>query len=144
MTRVVVECEVRPSEDLNKVLSAIINFFNYDKMNVREEGISKILVLESNTLKSLTKFYRALRNERILDSARRYLMRGIMGNSISFMIHKQAASVGVLSFVDSDNESPLGAIKFYIEHSDPKAVIDWLAPKTAHGVPLWDNPIPPD
>ncbi|MEM0263470.1 MAG: RNA-binding domain-containing protein [Saccharolobus sp.] len=144
MTRIVVTSDVRPSEDLNKVLNSIANFFTYDKMDIRKEGIIQILVLESSTLKSLLKLHRALRNERILDSARKYLFKGIEGNSINFMIHKQAAAIGVLSFVDSDNESPLGAINFYIQHSNPQLVIDWLAPKTSHGVPLWDNPIPSD
>ncbi|MCH4815153.1 MAG: RNA-binding domain-containing protein [Saccharolobus sp.] len=144
MVKVMVVAEVRPSEDVNKVLSAISNFFDFEKINTRKEGIIDILVLEARTLKSLLKFHRVLRNERILDSARKYLMKGIEGNTIAFMIHKQAAAVGVLSFVDSDKESPLGAIKFYIEYQNPKGVVDWLAPRTAHGVPLWDNPIPPD
>ncbi|WP_338601868.1 RNA-binding domain-containing protein [Sulfolobus tengchongensis] len=144
MVKVMVVTEVRPSENLNKVLSAIMNFFDFDKMNIRKEGIIDILVLESNTLKSLLKLHKALRNERILDSARKYLIRGIEGNTIAFMIHKQAAAVKVLSFVDSDKESPLGAIKFYIQYHNPKEVVDWLAPRTAHGVPLWENPIPPD
>lgn len=144
MVKIVVTAEVRPSEDLNKVVSAISNFFEFKKMDIKKEGIVQILVLESSSLKSLIKLHRVLRSERILDSARKYLLKGTEGNTISFMIHKQAAAVGVLSFVDSDKESPLGAIKFYIEYSDPKAIVDWLAPKTARGVPLWENPIPPD
>ncbi|MEM3209817.1 MAG: RNA-binding domain-containing protein, partial [Saccharolobus sp.] len=72
MTRIMVTSDVRPSEDLNKVLNSIANFFTYDKMDIRKEGIIQILVLESSTLKSLLKLHRALRNERILDSARKY------------------------------------------------------------------------
>lgn len=52
MVKVMVVAEVRPSEDVNKVLSAISNFFDFEKTNTRKEGIIDILVLEARTLKS--------------------------------------------------------------------------------------------
>jgi len=144
MTRVAVEAEVRPSENKDKVLQAMLNFFDFERISEEKVGISLVIIGESSTLRSLIKFHRALREEKILDSARKYLYKGINGNSISFMLHKQAAAVGRISFVDSENESPLGPIKVRIEYKDPQAVIDWLTPKTAKGVPLWENPIPQD
>lgn len=144
MTKVVVTAEVRPSENEEKVIQAINNFFLYDSIRKEKKDDYEILICESNSLKSLEKLHRALRNERILDVARKYLKRGISGNIITFMLHKQAAAVGVLSFVDNEKESPLGPITVYIEYRNPEEVIDWLAPRTAKGVPLWENKIPED
>ena len=71
-------------------------------------------------------------------------MKGLRGNTIVFKIHKQAAYVGKISFIDDDRESPLGAITFTIETSDPERLIDWLAPKTSMGKPLWEIEMPRD
>ncbi|BCU70243.1 RNA-binding domain-containing protein [Stygiolobus caldivivus] len=142
MTRIIVEAEVRPSENKDKVLQAMLNFFDFERIKEEKVGISLVVIGESSTLKSLLRFHRALRDEKILDSARKYLYKGVSGNSISFMLNKQAAAVRRISFVDNENESPLGPIKVRIEYDDPQAVIDWLTPKTAKGVPLWENPIP--
>ncbi|MDT7901417.1 RNA-binding domain-containing protein [Acidianus ambivalens] len=145
MTKIVVTAEVRPSEDESKVLTAIANFFDYEKITKEKRGdYIVVIVEESRTLKSLQKFHDALREEKILDVARKYLRRGISDNSISFMLHKQAAAIGVISFVDDERESPLGPISFYIEHKNPNEVVDWLAPRTAKGHPLWENKIPED
>ncbi|BFH74147.1 RNA-binding domain-containing protein [Sulfurisphaera javensis] len=144
MTKITIEVEVRPSEDYNKVLQAIRNFFDFDNLREENKGYIKIILAESHSLQSLEKFYKRLREERILDAARKYLTKGTIGNIITFMLNKQAAAVGRISFVDSENESPLGPIKVTIEHKDPQAVIDWLTPRTAKGVPLWENPIPSD
>lgn len=145
MTKIIVTAEVRPSEDESKVLTAITNFFDYEKITREKRGdYIVVLVGESRTLKSLQKFHDALREEKILDAARKYLKKGMTNNSISFMLHKQAAAIGVVSFVDDERESPLGPISFYIEHRNPIEVIDWLAPKTAKGQPLWENEIPED
>ncbi|AWR99917.1 RNA-binding domain-containing protein [Metallosphaera hakonensis] len=143
MTRIVVTAEVRPSEDEDKVKVAIAHFFTFKSVKY-EEGRFRILVAESPTLASLTKLHRALREERILDAARKYLRRGMEGDRLTFMIHKQAASVGRLTFIDSENESPLGPITFTVFHRDLEAVVDWLAPRTSRGRPLWENPIPED
>ena len=144
MTRVIVEAEVRPSEDKEKVLQAMLNFFDFEKIREEKVGLSIVIIGESSTLKSLLRFHKALRDEKILDAARKYLLKGVEGESISFMLNKQAAAVRRISFVDSEKESPLGPIKVRIEYRDPQAVIDWLTPKTAKGVPLWENPIPQD
>ncbi|QKQ99424.1 hypothetical protein GWK48_02570 [Metallosphaera tengchongensis] len=143
MTRVVVTAELRPSEDEDKVRVAMFNFFTPEAVKV-EEGKYSLLVAESRTLSSLSKLHRGLREERILDAARRYLRRGLQGDRLQFMLHKQAATVGRITFVDSESESPLGPITFTLFHRDLEAVVDWLAPRTARGRPLWENPMPED
>ncbi|MCQ4350305.1 MAG: hypothetical protein NO126_05535, partial [Sulfolobales archaeon] len=95
-----------------------------------------------HSLKGLQKLHKMLREERILDSARKHLLNGLEGDKLVFMLNKQVAFVGKVVFADSDRESPLGPIKITVESKNPLAVVDWLAPKTAKGVPLWENPMP--
>jgi len=141
--RVVVEAEVRPTEDESKVMEAISNIFEPDEVRVEELGGGvKVIVAISYGLHGLAKLHRLLRTERILDAARAVLRKSVQGGRIVFYLHKQAALMGRLSFVGGDHESPMGAIKVVVEHPDPKAVIDWLAPPTAMGKPLWEKEMP--
>jgi predicted RNA binding protein with dsRBD fold (UPF0201 family) len=141
--KVVVEVEIRPTEDEDKVLKAVTNFFDAEKVETVQTESAKTLIATSDNLSSLAKLHRALRYERILDAARSALKKGVRETAITFHLHKQAAYVGKLSFVDGDHESPLGAIRVTIHHSSPQDVIDWLAPPTSRGRPLWEREIPP-
>lgn len=144
MTLVEVRVEVRPTEDLGKVEKAVLNIFQPEELKVVESGGYKMIVARANSLKSLTKLHELLRRERILDSARKMLSRNADKNTLSFMLNKQAAFNGRVSFVTSESESPLGPIYVYVEHSNIREVIDWLAPKTEKGRPLWEKPMPGD
>ena len=137
-----VKAEVRPTEDIEKVRKAVRNVFN-GRINVidGEHGL-KVIIGESDSAYSLIKLHDLIRIYRILDAARKSLQKGMRGNTIVFKLHKQAAYVGKISFIDSDHESPLGSITFYIESSDPGKLIDWLAPKTSMGKPLWEIDMP--
>lgn len=140
--RVVVEAEVRPTEDYEKVLEAVKAFFEPDSLRIEKAGRSTIIVAQSGSLMSLEKLHQALRLERILDAARKAMKKGLQGDTLVFYVHKQAALRGRLSFVSSDSESPLGAIRFTIYHPDLESVIDWLAPPTRQGKPLYEREPP--
>ena len=140
--RVVVEVEVRPTEDPEKVKAAILNIIDPDEIRWEELGNTKILIAEARSLRGLTKFHRLLRQQRILDAARAVLRKSITGNSIVLHLHKQALTQGKISLVSGDHESPLGAVRVTIEHPEIRAVIDWLAPATAMGRPLWERDMP--
>jgi predicted RNA binding protein with dsRBD fold (UPF0201 family) len=144
MARIKVEAEIRPTEDEEKVRRAVLNVFEPTVIEVVGEGRYKRLVAESRTLSSLEKLHSLLRQERVLDAARKKLRQGRSRGLIVFKLHKQAAYAGHISFVDSDDESPLGAITFTIEAEDPGEIIDWLAPRTSHGKPLWEKRRPGD
>lgn len=78
-----------------------------------------------------------LRRERILEAARKILLRGVEhGKTISFCLNKQAAFVGHPSFCAREGESPMGPICFSITTGDPNRLIDWLATKTIGGFPV--------
>lgn len=145
MVKIRVEVEVRPTEDLEKVRKALLNVFEPGKIEVieRDKGY-KLLVGKSNSYRSLLKIHELIRRERIMDAARGMLRKGVMGNMLIFKVNKQAAYQGRLSFVETDSESPMGAITFIIETDNPYEVIDWLAPKTSMGKPLWEREMPKD
>ena len=140
--RVVVEAEVRPTEDPDKVLKAIETIFTPETVRIEDLGSTRILVAEASSLKSLEKLHRLLRVEKILDAARSMLRRGVEGGRLVFYLHKQAAYVGRISLVSGDHESPMGAIRVVVEHPEPRLVVDWLAPPTARGRPVFERDMP--
>ncbi len=145
MAKVRVEAEIRPTEDVERVKRAVLNLFRPDTIRVEDLGSGyKLLVAESYSLRGLLRLWEGLRRERILDAARGYMLRGISGDTLVFKLNKQAAYVGRVSLVDLDSEAPMGPIVFTVEHSDPRAVVDWLAPPTRMGRPIREYPMPQD
>jgi predicted RNA binding protein with dsRBD fold (UPF0201 family) len=143
LARVRVEAEVRPTEDVERVKRAVLNVFSPDTVRVEDLGGGyRLLVAESWSLRSLSRLWELLRAERILDAARSYMMRGLGDGALVFKLNKQAAYVGRVSLVDMDAEAPMGPIVFTVEHDDPRAVVDWLAPPTRMGRPLYERPMP--
>ncbi len=134
MLKIKVETIIKPTEDPVKVRKAVENVFTGEILVTNiGDGYKKVEGF-STSLESLTALYNLIRIEQIIPAARSYLLKGTRGNTIRFMIHKQAAYMRKISFVDSDRESPLGAIKFTIESQDPMRIIDWLTPtKYKHG-----------
>lgn len=140
--KIVVEVEIRPTEDPKKVEAAIRKFFNPEVIEWEELGNSKILVAKSRSMRSLEKLHRLLRTQRILDTARSVFKKMTRGSILTFYLHKQALAVGKISFVGGDQESPLGAVKVTIRYHNIDEVIDWLSPPTQHGRPLWERETP--
>jgi len=123
--------DVNPTEDLNKVRVAVEKVLGGIKLEIVRDGNRERLVGESEGREALLRFHDLLRREQILDAARKVLFKGIQGKTICFYLNKQVAYVGHISFSQSVGESPLGPIYVEIESDDPRAVIDWLAPKTS-------------
>lgn len=125
-----VEVEVNPTEDENKVRVAVQRIFGDIDLQSVEKGEYRRLVGKAEGIESLARFYELLRRERILDAARTVLLRGLLGNKITFYLNKQVAYVGHISFSQPYGESPLGPISVEIQCDDPQSLIDWLTPRT--------------
>lgn len=138
------EVEVRPSESQEKVLVAVNNVFTYEEFQVKEQAGMRVMTLYSSTLRSLEKVWRLLREERILDASRKHLLRDMGDETLRFRLNKQVAYRGIVVFVDHPSESPLGPISFTVYHRPPREVVDWLAPRTSKGRPLWERETPKD
>jgi len=142
--RVEAVVEVRLTEDRRKVLKALENVFT--PINIREKpgDIGVVLVSTCDGYKCLEKLRRAIWRQGIQDAARSVISKGIVGeDTVIFSINKQAAYVGVVSFVTEPGESPLGPITFTVKTSNVRQFIDWLAPRTYRGIVYYEAP-PPD
>ena len=122
--------DVNPTEDPHKVQVAVEKMLGGIRLEIVRNGDEEQMIGRSEGREALLRFHDLLRREQILDAARKVLFRGIQGNIIRFYLNKQVAYVGHISFSQSVGESPLGPIHVEIESDDPKAIIDWLAPKT--------------
>ncbi len=143
MARVRVEAEVRPTESVEKVKRAVLNIVAADRVTVEDYGNGyRLVVAEAYSLRGLLRLHERLRAERILDAARGYMLRGIDGDTLVFKLNKQAAYVGRVSFIDMDSEAPMGPIVVTVEDVDPREVVDWLAPPTRMGRPIYEKPMP--
>ena len=125
-----VEVDVNPTEDPEKVKTAVTNIFTNLEFEVKPQRRGSLLVARAHSVEGLTKLYNLLRRERIRDAARGALFDGLSGKSITFYLNKQVAYVGHVSFSKPVAESPLGPIKVQIKCENPRELIDWLAPKT--------------
>ena len=127
MIEVAVYSSVRPTERVEKVASAIENIFPGMVMDIRADRIEAY-----DGLESLRNLHKLLREQSILDTARGVMLRGRVGETISFQLNKQAAFMGIVSF--PPEEEPLGSM--HVQIMGGERVIDWLAPETENGVPI--------
>ena len=142
MIEVTVEAEVKLTEDEEKVKQAILNVFEPESITIQERFGRKYIVAKSKNIESLRKLHSLLRRERILDAARKMMRRFSTQNQVIFFLNKQVAYVGHLSFCLPERESPLGPIRFEITCDNIKDVINWLAPPTSQGKPLFERDPP--
>jgi predicted RNA binding protein with dsRBD fold (UPF0201 family) len=149
-----IEAEINPTESEEKVKQAIENAFGSVQTKVQSiykgggrhprelmpvskepevQGIYKggLVTAETKGLEGLAKLYNLLRRERIRDATRKVLYEGLDEKTITFCLNKQVAYAGHVSFSEEDRESPLGPIKVKITCTNPRQLIDWLAPKTS-------------
>lgn len=126
-----VEADVNPTEDLEKVKSAVENIFGNMSFKLLPARRGSLLIAETQGMDGLALLHDLFRKERIRAAARRVLRKGTSGKSIVFHLNKQVAFVGHISFSKAIGESPLGPIKVEIRCDNPQQLVEWLAPKTA-------------
>jgi len=124
MSFITVRVRCFPTENPEKVRQALLNLFPDALVEEYEGG----LLARTG---SLDRFKELIRNQRILDSTRHILVRGVRDEEIVLRLNKQVAFVGKVSFVDE--EMPLGSIEVFIEAGDPQRLIDEVAPLTTDG-----------
>ena len=123
MTAVRISCPVNPSEDEEKVRSAVLSIFP-DAELVLNDGR-----LEGEA--TLDRFSKAIRRQKILDATRAVMIMNSRGNTTRLSLNKQVATVGKVSF--ADKRPVLGAIEVTIEDDDLMALIDRVAPIPVDG-----------
>jgi len=125
---------VNQTEIQDKVEKAILNFF---PVELKLQEIETQAWSGEGDLESLRTLHLRLREERILDTARKIFLNGIKGDTTRFRLNKQVACIGKLNF--PPGEESLGSIQVEISAEnmgDLLKVIDWLAPETIDGKPV--------
>ncbi len=120
------EAEIRPTEDREKVRTAITNLFTGRIETEGEDDDYGRAWLEGEGLGALDRFKMILQRDRIRAAARSQLLKGVEGNRIVVFLNKQVAHVGHVSFSAPEGESPMGPIRLVIESENPVEIINWL------------------
>ena len=143
--KITVLAEVNPSEDPEKVKKAILNIFNPSSIKIEKIGDKTYIIASSSSYHGLIKIQNLIKEQGIEDSARMIFIKSITSeNKLVFHVHKQAAYIGVLTFVTVTKESPLGPITFIVETDNIRQLIDWLAPRTIKGQRIYEVEPPKD
>ena len=115
---------VSRSEDPEKVLKAMRNLVGEGDCQVTNE--TGTITVTSNSRRSLEKIRHQLRDRRVRSAARRLLLTKSEGGSVSIMLNRQAASVGIVALCNREDESPLGPIYMRLESDHLGNLMDWL------------------
>lgn len=124
-----IEVEVNKTEDTEKVKQAVKNIFGAVTFDAKPKTWGQLLKAKTNGTEGLTKLSNLLKRAQILAAARKVLRSGTDETSITFYLNKQVAYAGHVSFSEQTAESPLGPIKIVINASDPRKLVDWIAPR---------------
>lgn len=141
MIKVLVSAIVSPTEDRDKVREAVNNIF--PDVELEEEKLSEYSSSFSGEGDkfALRHLHNLIREEEIIDTSRTRLNVGLSedGQSTSFIISKQVATVGRLNY--PAQEEPLGSINIEVfadSRREMERFFDWLTPPTENGVPEFE------
>lgn len=117
------KARINPTEDVDKVIKAISNIFEFDELEIGDDYI-----LVTGDKESLRNLRESLKSRKIRDTAERMFIKGSEGDKIFFSLSKQAALVSIPNFVDREM-SALGEIDVTIETDDLESFIEWMTAK---------------
>lgn len=141
-----IKCKQFLTED-PEIIDRIFRFFDLEQNIIRsvpdEIGIIKC-ELKLEGLHSIRFLFRQIREQKIVEAFRRYLMNrtDINNKEIRFNLHKQALTQGHVVIADPPSLSPLGAIALILRSDDIEKLVDYLSPPTKAGKVLEVNYIP--
>ena len=124
MTSIEISCPIYPSEDPEKVKTAVLKVFPDASIEETDDGIK-------GTSGSLDRFSKQIRKQKILDTTRSILIHGKRGDRTRFFLNKQVAFVGKISFCEE--RTILGTIKVVVIDDNLDDLIDRVAPVTVDG-----------
>ena len=120
------EASISPSEDPNKVTSAMQKVVGSTQNQMSSDGSTARLVTRDP--RALGWIRDQFRDRRIRSSVRRQFVVNRSGHSTILMLNRQAAAAGVVAICGAPEESPLGPIYLKIESDDLDRLVDWLSP----------------
>ncbi|AIC16780.1 RNA-binding domain-containing protein [Nitrososphaera viennensis] len=122
-----VEAAVNPSEDPQKVISAIENVIERCSPEFR---YGSRVIGRATGSEALSIIYEQVRSRSAMGVLRRMLLDNRAGTSTGFLLNKQAATAGIAAVIEDEQESPLGPIRVTINCEELDALTDWLVPES--------------
>jgi len=113
-------CEINPSEDPEKVRTAVSNIFPEIELEVSDFDISG----QTNNIEILSQVTKSIHEKNTKNSYQRILRKNNDGDSTWFYLNKQAAFVNTVALCSEANESSLGPIKVILRSNDVEQLID--------------------
>ncbi len=122
---VIATAKIYPSEDANKVITAIKNVINNAVIKINDDNVIAI----ANGRDALRLIHQQLKAREVLGVLKKRLLDNLIEKQTWFYINKQAAYAGVIVVCDDIEESPLDPIKIEIKSDNINYVIEWLTSK---------------
>jgi len=120
--KIVAKATVNPTEDLDKVIEALSNVFDYDDIVIAKE-----MVTVTGNTSCLFPFKEFLEKGQIRDAAQKMILKGWDEESktINLKLSKQVAFAGRINLVDDDLSS-IGEIDVKISTENVEEFANWL------------------
>ena len=119
-TTIQIFCTINPSEDPEKVKTAVNNIFPDMELEISETDISG----KTNNFSVLSQISKSIHEKNIKNTYQRILKNNNDGDSTWFYLNKQAAFVNTVALCSEANESSLGPIKVILRSNNIEQVID--------------------
>ena len=119
-TTIQIFCSINPSEDPDKVKTAVNNIFTDVELETSDTEISGT----TNNFSVLSQISKSIHEKNVKNTYQRILKKNNDGESTWFYLNKQAAFVNTVALCSEANESSLGPIKIILRSNNIEQVID--------------------
>ncbi|MDP6303811.1 MAG: RNA-binding domain-containing protein [Candidatus Nitrosopelagicus sp.] len=119
-TTIQIFCTINPSEDPDKVKTAMNNIFPDVELEISDTEISG----KTNNFSVLSQISKSIHEKNVKNTYQRILKKNNDGESTWFYLNKQAAFVNTVALCSEANESSLGPIKIILRSNNIEQVID--------------------
>ena len=119
-TTIQIFCTINPSEDPDKVKTAVNNIFPDVELEISDTEISG----KTNNFSVLSQISKSIHEKNVKSTYQRILKKNNDGESTWFYLNKQAAFVNTVALCSEANESSLGPIKIILRSNNIEQVID--------------------
>lgn len=130
-----ISCPVFPTEDADKVTSAISSLFAVTEIIYKQK--EQLITAASKEKQALEEIRNVVHSMRVIDAVRAAILRNLIGLETRILIDKQAAYYGKFRLLDDREDEPsLGAMEVRIcfeDQNESDAFMKWFVPLTRNG-----------